>query len=418
MRWIFLICCLLGASGCGTNPVTGESELQFISENQEIQLGEQEYLYLQQAEGGELVADPKLQQYVADVGNRLAIESDRPYLPYEFVVLNNSIPNAWALPGGKIAINRGLLLELENEAELAAVLSHEIVHSAARHGAQQMEKGILMGVGILGIEGLMHDHKYEDVVVGGAIVGAGLVAMKYSRQAELEADRYGIKYMSKAGYDPLAAVALQETFLRLEKERSSLWEGGLFSTHPPSIERLEANRVTAAEYPKGRLGEKEYAKAIKGLKATELAYRDLDDGYAALQRGQFAEALEFAESGMQIVPYEAHLYNLQGKALRMQGDWQGAMHAFSEAIRYNPEYFDFYLQRGLLKLKLGDYMSARADLLRSEQLLPSAQGEYALGMIALHNGQRRQAVIHFQRAARNPSDVGRAAREQLHRLSH
>ena len=85
--------------------------------------------------------DPELTKYVNEVGQRLAAVSDRK-LPYEFVVINNSVPNAWALPGGKIAVHRGLLIELNSEAELAAVLGHEIVHAAARHGAKGMERGI------------------------------------------------------------------------------------------------------------------------------------------------------------------------------------------------------------------------------------------------------------------------------------
>lgn len=404
-------------TGCGTNPVTGESEFQLVSESQEIQVGEQEYRYLQQAEGGPFVADPKLQKYVESVGMKLAAVSDRPHLPYEFTVLDNSVPNAWALPGGKIAVNRGMLLELSSEAELAAVLSHEIVHSAARHGAQMMERGLLMGVGILGLEGLMHDHKYEDVVVGGAAVGAGLIALKYSRQAELQADYYGIKYMAAAGYDPHAAVTLQETFLRLEKERSPSWMSGLFATHPPSKERLEANERAAAEYSsEGFKGEKEYAKAIFKLKEMQPAYNDLDRGYLTLKQGNAAQALALADLGIQKAPYEAHLYNLKGKALWMQGDLQGALQALDRAVQLNPRYFDFYLQRGLIKLKMGQYGAARMDLLASEEWLPSAQGEYALGMIALHSGQRSQAVIHFKRAAQNPSSTGRAAKEQLRRL--
>jgi len=87
--------------------------------------------------------DPELTRYVAGVGARLAAQSPVD-LPYEFVVLNNSVPNAWALPGGKIAINRGLLTELESEAELAAVLGHEVVHAAARHTARQISRGMLL----------------------------------------------------------------------------------------------------------------------------------------------------------------------------------------------------------------------------------------------------------------------------------
>ena len=120
---------------CAVNPVTGQRELGFISEQRELTIGAEQYSPSQQSQGGQFSVDPELTDYVQGVGQRLAEVSDRP-LPYEFVVLNNSVPNAWALPGGKIAVNRGLLSELNNEAELAAVLGHEIVHAAARHGAQ------------------------------------------------------------------------------------------------------------------------------------------------------------------------------------------------------------------------------------------------------------------------------------------
>ena len=108
----------LGATGCATNPVTGDAELALISEAREIAIGRQQYAPAQQMQGGAYVIDPALQAYVAGVGARLAAVSDRR-LPYEFVVLNSDVPNAWALPGGKIAVNRGLLTELQSEAELA-----------------------------------------------------------------------------------------------------------------------------------------------------------------------------------------------------------------------------------------------------------------------------------------------------------
>lgn len=121
-------------TGCVINPVTGDRELALVSADQEIAIGEQQYAPSQQMQGGEYSIDPELTAYVKGVGDRLAAVSDRQ-LPYEFVVLNSSVPNAWALPGGKIAVNRGLLTELGSEAELAAVLGHEIVHAAARNAA-------------------------------------------------------------------------------------------------------------------------------------------------------------------------------------------------------------------------------------------------------------------------------------------
>ena len=119
-------------AGCAVNPVTGRNELSLFDETQEINLGTNQYGPTQQSQGGPYTADPELSEYVSKVGQRLARVSDRS-LPYEFIIIDDSTPNAWALPGGKIGINRGLLVRLNSEAELAAVLSHEIVHAAARH---------------------------------------------------------------------------------------------------------------------------------------------------------------------------------------------------------------------------------------------------------------------------------------------
>ncbi|MFZ1547417.1 MAG: M48 family metalloprotease, partial [Candidatus Nitrotoga sp.] len=108
-------------SACGTNPVTKKKEFQFVSESQEISIGQQNYAPARQSQGGDYVIDPELTAYVQSVGDKLAAVSDRK-LPYEYAIINDSIPNAWAMPGGKIAFNRGLLYELNSEAELAAVM--------------------------------------------------------------------------------------------------------------------------------------------------------------------------------------------------------------------------------------------------------------------------------------------------------
>jgi predicted Zn-dependent protease len=174
--------------------VTGKSEMSFVSEATEIATGQEQYLPSQQSQGGLYRVDKGLTQYVNEVGQRIARLSDRT-LPYEFVVLNNSIPNAWALPGGKIAINRGLLLKLSSEAELAAVLGHEIVHSAARHGAKSMERGALLQGAIMATSIGISDSDYGNYIVDGAELGAQLLTHRYGRSAELESDYYGIPMM-------------------------------------------------------------------------------------------------------------------------------------------------------------------------------------------------------------------------------
>ena len=204
--------------GCATNPVTGKRELTLVPESYELSIGKKHYGPSSQMQGGYYSVDPTLVKYVKAVGQRLAVVSDRK-LPYDFVVLNNSVPNAWALPGGKIAINRGLLVELKNEAEMAAVLGHEIVHAAARHGAKRMERGILLQVAILATGIATRDKDYSSLALGGALLASTLFSQKYGRDAEREADLYGMEYMKRAGYDPQAAVGLQETFVRLSKDR-------------------------------------------------------------------------------------------------------------------------------------------------------------------------------------------------------
>ena len=377
-RKLLFPCILLLLGGCGANPVTGKNEMQIVSEQQEIEIGNEYYPYLKQLEGGDYVADKSLGDYVAKVGKKLAAASDRPQLPYEFSVLDNTVPNAWALPGGKISINIGLLINLENEAELAAVLAHEIVHSAARHGAQAMQRNALLQTGLMGLSQAVEGGAYEGAIMQGANIGVGLITTKYSRSAELEADKYGIKYMQKAGYDPEASVTLQQMFVKLERQRSISWMDGLFATHPPSEERVRANEATAAQYPPGGfMGTKEYQKAIAGLIKTKPAYDAMDRGYKLLMRGDAEGALAQADKAIAIESNEGHFYSLQGKALMNMGKYRQALNSFDNAIERNSNYFEYYLIRGLLKKKLG--MNGRADLQKSFDLLPTQEAHDALG---------------------------------------
>jgi len=182
-----LLCATLLA-GCATNPVTGGAEMGTVTEADEIRTGEAQYGPSKQGEGGEYRLDPQLSAYVRQIGQGLARVSDRAELPYEFVILDNSVPNAWALPGGKIAINRGLLYQLQDESQLAAVLGHEIVHAAARHGAQAQERGTLMNIGLAVLGVATSGTMFQDLALQGAQVGGALAQTHYGRDAELEAD--------------------------------------------------------------------------------------------------------------------------------------------------------------------------------------------------------------------------------------
>ena len=407
---------LLFLSACATNPVTSKRELTLVSSAQEIRVGEQQYGPSRQMFGGDLVVDPGLTAYVKQVGQRLAAVSDRE-LPYEFVVINESTPNAWALPGGKIAVHRGLLTELDSEAELAAVLGHEIVHAAARHGAKSMERGMLLQGVAVAAAITANQSDYGSVIMTAAGLGLQLITQKYGRDAERESDFYGMEYMSRAGYDPAAAVALQETFVRLSEGRNSNWLEGLFASHPPSVERVQNNRATLAQLPAGgERGEARYQAAVSRLMETREAYAAHDRGRKALVEGDTASALSEAEAALRIEPLESQFHALRGDVRSAQGRWADALTNYERAVNLNPGYFYPLMRRGLAYHQLRNDLAASNDLERSLELLPSAPALRTLGDIRLAAGERAEALELFRSAAQSDSPDGRAAAESMVRL--
>ncbi|HEX4880743.1 MAG TPA: M48 family metalloprotease [Porticoccaceae bacterium] len=399
--------------GCAVNPVTGEQQLSLVSDREEIQIGEQQYEPAQQSQGGRYYLDPALQDYVRRVGDKLAAVSDRR-LPYEFAVLDNPVPNAWALPGGKIAVNSGLLLYLKDEAELASVLGHEIVHAAARHSAAQMSKGSLIGLGAQ-IAGIVSQQSgYGNLGGMAAQAGAAAWMASYGRGAELESDAYGMEYMVRAGYDPQAAVSVQETFVKLSAGRQPDFLSGLFASHPPSQARVEANRGHASRLGSGGLrNATAYQRATAQLRHDAPAYEAEKKALAALAKKDSRTAIRQLDAALKIQPNAGRFWELRGHAWAMQKEWPNALDAFSTAIDRNPGYFRHYLARGALHFERREYAAAKRDLERSRQLLPTALASLYLGEIALANGADRDAAAYYREAANDPGPVGQKARERL-----
>ncbi|MCP1726339.1 putative Zn-dependent protease [Natronospira proteinivora] len=409
---------LLGLlSACAVNPVTGEREFRLVSESQEIAMGEQNYAPLRQMQGGDYQVDPALSDYVNEVGQRVARESDRPDLPYEFVVIHSDVPNAWALPGGKIAINRGLLMEFESEAELAAVLGHEIVHSAARHSAQQMERQLVLQAGVLAVAAASSDSRYAGAIVGSAALGAGLIGQRYSRSAELEADLYGTRYMHAAGYHPDGSVKLMERFMALSEGRRENWLEGMFASHPPSQERVRANQETAERL--GREGEwhrDRFEQAMKTLRTHAPAYELAQQAREKLQADKPDEAMALARKAQSQVPEEARFRGLMGDIYRSRGNEEEALTHYRQAANLEDGYFQHHLMIGMLRESKGEDDEARQALKRSIDLLPTAPAHLHLGHIERRAGNREAAIQHYQTAAQSDSEAGRQARSALEEM--
>ncbi|MDH3599512.1 MAG: tetratricopeptide repeat protein, partial [Candidatus Tectomicrobia bacterium] len=290
-------------------------------------------------------------------------------------------------------------------------------HAAARHGAKGMERGMVLQGAIVATGLAVRDSDYATLLMGGAQLAAGLVTQKYGRDAERESDLYGMRYMSQAGYDPQAAVSLQEVFVRLSEGRSKSWLSGLFASHPPSAERVENNKKTAAALPPG--GERyrqRYQQKIAHIKRAQPAYAAHDEGRKALGKGEVEKAISLAKKAIRIEPQEAQFHALLGDAQFEQKRYREALPHYQRAIQRHDAFFHYYVQRGMTYQELGNQSAARADLDRSMKLLPTATAANALGQIALAAGNSDQALNYFQFAANSDSVPGRQAGKSLVRL--
>jgi len=245
---------LLLFSACATNPVSKKSDFVLMGEKQELALGQKTAAEVAKEMPLMPASDP-LVQYVNKVGQRVATVSDRPELIYRFHVVDDTTINAFALPGGYIYINRGLLIHMNSEAELAAVLGHEIGHVTARHAvqrytqAQSYKLGSMVASILLPIpQGI---GQVSDMLAGAIIQG-------YGRKAELQSDELSIKYIAKAGYDVRATTQILKTLKRLDDLDRKIKKDttgkkpeqyhGAFASHPETQKRItEAVAKTASQ---------------------------------------------------------------------------------------------------------------------------------------------------------------------------
>ncbi len=211
--------------------------------------------------------------------------------------------------------------------------------------------------------------------------------------------------MLEAGYEPQAAVSLQETFVRLSEGRESSWIDGLFASHPPSRERVANNQALVNELMpiiQGRdleVGEARYQQAIAGIKADQEAYELFAEAERAIADDDLEIAMLNLNEAISLVPNEARFPGLKADILLYQQDYRAAITSYNQAIDKDDSYFDYYLGRGVAYARIGDQRLAQVDLERSVDLLPTATAMNELGKISLNNNDRAIAKQYFQAAA-------------------
>ncbi|WP_417812821.1 M48 family metalloprotease [Thalassospira alkalitolerans] len=331
---------IAGLAGCSTNRATGEDSFTaFMSPDQEKEVGAQEHPKMVQEFGGSY-DEKDLPRYVTEIGNKLAAVSEAPDEKFTFTVLDSAVINAFALPGGYVYITRGLAALASNEAELAGVLAHEIGHVVARHSAQRYSRGVLTQILAGGLSVALGSGASE--IVG---VGANAYLTSFSREHEFEADMLGVRYITRAGYDPQGMASFLKK-LRAHSRLQAKLAGrspddidqfDFMATHPRTLDRIEqaqkAANVTVSANPE--LGTVRYMTAIDGI-----IYGDgPDNGYV---RGtQFIHVpLDFRFE----VPEGFSMVN-QPDAVIAQDDG-GAQIVFEGAPKAKGVRLDQYLSRG------------------------------------------------------------------------
>ena len=257
---------------CAVNPATGQGNIVLMSENREKEIGSEEHQKV--LDSMPLYNDPELLAYVRKVGNEMAKVSHRPDLEYEFNIIDSPEINAFALPGGYVYVNRGLLTFVNSEAELAAVLAHEIGHITARHAVQQHARTGLANVAST-VGGFV-----TAVATGSGYIGSQISQVTsvwaqtglsgFGREHELEADSLGAEYLYKAGYDPNAMIEVitilknQEDFNRRVNNSSGSYHG-LFATHPRNDTRLQQAVASVGKLSNDQLREVDHSEFIKHI---------------------------------------------------------------------------------------------------------------------------------------------------------
>jgi len=373
-----------------------------VSEEEEIQVDKQ-YSPLQFSSDYGTVRDKALSEYVSDVGKSMSSRTHRPKMPYSFRVVNATYVNAYAFPGGSIACTRGILLDLDNEAQLAALLGHELGHVNARHTAQQMSKGSITQVFVGGLSVLAG-------VAGGGLgqvaaqlgtIGAGALLASYSRDNEREADALGMEYMVKAGYDPKGMVGLMDMLRSLNKSKPSAIEL-MFSTHPMSDERYATAVKRAKEdYPKAAslpVYRERYMDNTERLRAQKEAIEEMQKGEQLMAKEKFKEAESHFRKALREAPEDYAGLVMMATCQLVQKDYREGLRYAEEAQSVYPREAQAHHLSGFAKMQTKDYEGAYQEFSTCEKLLPANPNSIFFKGYALEGMRnRKEAAQEYTR---------------------
>ncbi|MBN2385306.1 M48 family metalloprotease [bacterium] len=361
-------------AGCATNPVTGKNQLMLMSEKDEIQLDKANAPHQFSADYG-AIQDKMLNDYVTDVGKRIAAVSHRPNMPFSFRCVNATYANAYAFPGGSIAATRGILLELDDEAQLAGLLGHEAGHVCARHTADRMTKTMLAQAVVVGLTAYAayENEKYAPIAAGLGGIGAGALLAKYSRDDERQADALGLEYMTKAGLNPMGMVGLMNILRGMSQSKPNMIER-MFASHPMS----DARYKTALEAAQGKYKDKQglpynkesYMDHTANLRKIKGAINQIQNGESELLDQKYPAAEQHFKQALKEAPHDYVGLIMMSKCLLAQKKNGEALRYAEEAKQAYPQEPQANHLSGMAKMDLKKFNAALADFNAYEKKLP------------------------------------------------
>jgi predicted Zn-dependent protease len=400
--WLLSMSAAGAAVSCATSPVTGRTQFMLVSEEEEIQIDRQNAPFQFSADYGQ-IQDPGLNDYVRQVGQSLAARTHRTQMPYSFRAVNATYVNAYAFPGGSIACTRGILLSLDDEAELAALLGHELGHVNARHTAQQMSKGKVTNTIVGGFSVVAGAVAGGLGQLAGAVgsIGAGALLASYSRDNEREADALGMEYMVKAGYGPKGMVGLMEMLQSLSKSKPSTIEL-MFATHPMSDERYQsAVKNSQTKYASAQnlpLNRERYMDHTARLRAMKGTIEELQKGEQAMNGQKMGEAEAHFQNALKQTPNDY-------VGLVLMATCQIVQKKPAEGLRYSeaaksvyPQEAQAYYLSGFAKLQTRNFAGAYQDFSSYEKVLPgNPTTAFFKGFSKEGMGNKEEAAKEYQR---------------------
>ncbi len=361
-------------ASCATNPVTGRSQLMLVSEDKEIQIDKQNSPYQFSADHG-TVQDKRLNDYIDRTGKNIAAQTHRKHMPYNFHVVNATYVNAYAFPGGTIACTRGILLSLDNEAELSALLGHELGHVNARHTAQQMSKGMLTQavVGGLAVAAGTQGAGYGDLTSQLGQFGAGALLASYSRDNEREADALGMEYMVRAGYSSQGMIGLMDVLRSMGKHKPSAIEL-MFSTHPMSDERyrtaVETSDVKYKSAESKPMYRERYMDNTAKLRSQKGAIDEIQKGQKEMAANNFSAADIHLRKAIKLAPNDYTALVMMSMSQLVQKKWTVGRQYAEMAQKVYPAEAQAYHLSGFAKIQLKDFEGALEEFSSYDKKLP------------------------------------------------